>query len=81
MEAVAARLKIFMGLALVHFQKYWLLSELKLKFTPLNQTTVLCIVKNLFYYYVCNFLKMRGGIEALKWLQMIKSSFMWIRFE
>ena len=25
MEAVAACLKIFMGLALVHFQKYWLL--------------------------------------------------------
>jgi hypothetical protein len=24
---VAARPKIFMGLALVHFQKYWLLSE------------------------------------------------------
>ena len=26
MEAVAACLKFFMGLALVHFQKYWLLS-------------------------------------------------------
>ena len=25
LEAVAALLKIFMGLALVHFQKYWLL--------------------------------------------------------
>ena len=25
LEAVAACLKIFMGLALVHFQKYWLL--------------------------------------------------------
>ena len=28
MEAVAACLKIFMGLALVHFQKYWLLSKI-----------------------------------------------------
>ena len=27
MEAVAARPKIFMGLALVHFQKYWLLKS------------------------------------------------------
>ena len=27
LEAVAALLKIFMGLALVHYQKYWLLSE------------------------------------------------------
>jgi hypothetical protein len=26
LEAVAACLKFFMGLALVHFQKYWLLS-------------------------------------------------------
>jgi len=25
LEAVAALLKIFMGLSLVHFQKYWLL--------------------------------------------------------
>ena len=28
LEAVAALLKIFMWLALVHFQKYWLLIEL-----------------------------------------------------
>ena len=27
LEAVAAYPKIFMGLALVHFQKYWLLSK------------------------------------------------------
>ena len=27
LEAVADRPKIFMGLALVHFQKYWLLSS------------------------------------------------------
>ena len=27
MEAVATHLKIFMGLALVHFQKYWLLKS------------------------------------------------------
>ena len=27
LEAVATHLKIFMGLALVHFQKYWLLSK------------------------------------------------------
>ena len=37
-EAVEARLKIFMGLALVHFQKYWLLSKQNLAFyeSPLS---------------------------------------------
>ena len=30
LEAVAARLKKFMGLALVYFQKYWLLNEIDL---------------------------------------------------
>ena len=33
LEAVAACLKIFMGLALVHFQKYWLLNETEKAFS------------------------------------------------
>ena len=35
MEAVAACPKIFMGLALVHFQKYWLLRDTSFQITYL----------------------------------------------
>ena len=45
LEAVAARPKIFMGLALVHFQKYWLSTSLEkshfLPFDCLFQKTVI----------------------------------------
>ena len=36
LEAVAALLKIFIWLALVYFQKYWLLNEKKLDYCKLK---------------------------------------------
>jgi hypothetical protein len=40
LEAVATRLKIFMGLSLVHFQEYWLLSATALKCAATVVTTL-----------------------------------------